>query len=85
MRAANPQAKVVLPEGFYDSEEEEEARQRKLIAKRMSSNLMVYEYDNLGNLKGSSPVRKKKSQVSHRDRNGKNSSKAMEAPTSGGM
>ena len=26
VRAANPQAKVVLPEGFYDSDEEEEAR-----------------------------------------------------------
>ena len=26
VRAANPQAKVILPEGFYDSDEEEEAR-----------------------------------------------------------
>ena len=61
MLAANPQAKVVLPEGFYDSDEEELARERKLIAKRMSTNLMVYEYDEHGNLKGSSPLPKKKS------------------------
>ena len=59
VRAANPQAKVVLPEGFYDSDEEELARERKLIAKRMSSNLMVYEYDGDGNLMGSSPIHKK--------------------------
>ena len=57
--AANPKAKIVLPEGFYDSDEEEQARERKLIAKRMSSNFIVYDYDEHGNLQGSSPVNKK--------------------------
>ena len=62
--ATNPKAKVVLPEGFYDSDEEEAAIERKKIAKRMSSNLIVYEYDEHGNLQGSSPVNKKSQMIS---------------------
>ena len=55
---------MVLPEGFFDSDEEEEERERKMLMKRLSSNLMIYDHDEAGELIGGSPAQKKKPETS---------------------
>ena len=45
MKRANPRADVTLPDGYYDTDEEEEIRYRALIRRKMTSKFVVFKVD----------------------------------------
>lgn len=41
LRRANPDAKVTLPEGFYDTDDEEEEKMKAMLTKEWSSRIII--------------------------------------------
>ena len=64
LKVTYPEASICIPEGYYDSDEEE-ARNKKLqIAKKMSSRFIAYEIDADGNILETEKVSPKKKLLS---------------------
>ena len=64
LKVTYPEASICIPEGYYDSDEEEERNKKLQIAKKMSSRFIAYEIDQDGNILETEKVSPKKKLLS---------------------